>query len=307
VPGDTAESLIANADLAMYRAKQAGRARVELFDVELRHALEERLTVGQDLRRALEQEEICIFLQPIVSLPDRQVLGFESLVRWQHPERGLVLPGEFISLAEETGLVQPLDREVIRETLSLLGRSDHVRPVAVNLSARTFSDSNLIPWLRARLVEYGVAPELLHMEVTETALMEMTATTDAQLDGLRELGINVMIDDFGTGYSSLAYLQAFPIAGVKIDRAFTSRLGNDRRAEAIVSAVLNMAEALDLIVIAEGVETDEQVQRLVELRDRSGDVELQAQGYLFGRPVPAEERMKGFVELRPRTVAVADG
>ena len=295
--GDSAETVIANADLAMYRAKQKGRARVELFDVRLRHALEDRMAVGQDLRRALDHDELCVYLQPIVSLPERQVLGFESLVRWNHPARGFLPPDEFIGLAEETGLVQLLDRAVINQSLALLGRHDCVRPVAVNLSARTFTDSNLIPWMSARFTEHDVDPRLLHVEVTETALMERTATTAAQLAGLREIGVKVMIDDFGTGYSSLAYLQTFPVEGVKIDRAFISRLGADRRADAIVAAVFHMAEALDLVVVSEGVETDDQVQRLVEVRDRAGRVELRAQGHLFGRPAPADARMGGFVEI----------
>ena len=297
IPGDSAETVIANADLAMYRAKQQGRARVEIFDVRLRHALEDRMAVGQDLRRALDQDELCVYLQPIVSLPGRQVLGFESLVRWNHPERGFLPPDEFIGLAEETGLVQLLDRAVINQSLGLLGRYECVRPVAVNLSARTFTDSNLVPWMSARLHDHDVDPSLLHVEVTETALMERTATTAAQLAGLREIGVKVMIDDFGTGYSSLAYLQTFPVEGVKIDRAFISRLGSDRRADAIVAAVFHMAEALDLVVMSEGVETDDQVQRLVEVRDRAGQVELRAQGYLFGRPAPADARMSGFVEI----------
>ena len=303
VSGDSAEMLIANADLAMYRAKQGGGARVELFDQDLRLALEDRMAVGQDLRRALDQDELRIYLQPIVSLPDRQVLGFESLVRWQHPDRGLLLPADFIGLAEESRLIQLVDKTVVRETLAVLGRHDCVRPTAVNLSARTFTDSNLIPWLQARLREYEVDPTLLHIEVTETVLMEQTATTTAQLAGLSEIGVKVMIDDFGTGYSSLAYLQTFSVSGVKIDRAFISRLGTDRRADAIVAAVFNMAEALDLTVVSEGVETDEQVQRLVELRDHSGDVRLWGQGCLFGRPAPADERMSGFVEVLPISVA----
>jgi diguanylate cyclase (GGDEF)-like protein len=306
VAGDSAETLIANADLAMYRAKQAGRARIEMFDRELRLALEDRVTVGQDLRRALDHEELQVFLQPIVSLPDRKVLSFESLVRWHHPERGLLQPTDFIGLAEDSGLVQLLDKAVISETLSVLSRHDRVRPVAVNLSARTFADPQLIPWLEARFSKYGVDPSLLHVEVTETALMEQTATTDGQLVQLGRLGVKVLIDDFGTGYSSLAYLQAFPVFGVKIDRAFTKRLGIDRRADAIVAAVFNMAEALELTVVSEGVETDDQVQRLVELRDRSGDIELWAQGHLFGRPEPADDRLRGFIEVPPSAILPSD-
>ena len=297
--GDTAEALIANADLAMYRAKQNGRSRVELFDQELRKILEERLAVGQDLRRALDADEMCVYLQPIVDLPSRRVVGFEALARWEHPERGLVLPEDFIGLAEEVGLIQQVDRKILVEVISLISRHRCVRPVAANVSARTFADPSLVTWLRSRFSDHNVDPSLLRLEVTETALMEQTGTTMSQLDDLRKLGVKVLIDDFGTGYSSLAYLQTFAVDGVKIDRSFTARLGSDRRADAIVAAVFHMASALDLLVVAEGVESDDQVQRLSEIRNRSGEAGLLAQGFMFGIPQPGDMRLEGFVELVP--------
>jgi diguanylate cyclase (GGDEF)-like protein len=303
---DSAEQLIANADLAMYRAKQKGRARIEVFDLEHRQLLEERLIVSRDLRRALQERELVVHLQPIVKLPERRVVGFEALVRWQHPQRGLVMPDAFIPLAEESGLVSEIDRAVLDECLRVLAGSRVRRPVAVNLSARTVGDPTLVDWLVERLTFHGIGPEFLVVEVTETVLMEATGAAGRQLEAIRALGVSVMIDDFGTGYSSLAYLQKFDVDGVKIDRSFTSLLGEDARASAIVAAVLHMAEALDLAVVVEGVETDEQVAHVVALRDRSASVDLHAQGYLFGRPQDAASRLSGFLEV-PASTSRASG
>ncbi|MEM7141117.1 MAG: EAL domain-containing protein [Actinomycetota bacterium] len=306
ISSDTAEQLIANADLAMYRAKQSGRSRIEVFDLEFRNALEERLVVGRDLRRALHEGEFVVHLQPVVRLPERRVVGFESLARWRHPERGLIFPDGFIALAEDTGLIGDVDRAVVDESLRLLGASDIRRPVAVNLSARTFADASLVDWLDDRLAHHGVDPGNLVVEVTETVLMESTGAAARQLEAIRSLGISVMIDDFGTGYSSLAYLQTFDVDGVKIDRSFTQLLGEDPRASAIVSAVLHMADALDLAVVVEGVERDEQVDHVLGLRDRTADVVLHAQGYLFGRPEDGAQRLAGFVEV-PSSASAASG
>jgi len=301
VEGDSSEELIANADLAMYRAKEAGRARIEIFDSHFRELLENRLNVGQDLRRALHDGELTVFLQPVVQLPARRVVAFEALVRWEHPERGLVMPDEFIPLAEETGLITEVDRTVLDSTIRLLAAAPVQRPVAVNLSARTFGDPTLIGWLVERLEFHGVAPEMVVVEVTETVLMESTGAAARQLSAIRDLGISVMIDDFGTGYSSLAYLQTFDVDGVKIDRSFIALLGKDARASAIVSAVVHMAEALGLAVVVEGVETDEQVDHVLALWARAGEVELLGQGYLFGRPEEGEGRLAGFVEVPSST------
>ncbi len=294
---DSAEQLVANADLAMYRAKQNGRARIEVFDLQFRKSVEERLAVSRDLRRALNEGELLVYFQPIVKLPARRVIGFEALVRWAHPTRGVVMPDNFIPLAEETGLVAELDRRVLNESLRILGASPVRRPVAVNLSARTFGDPSLVDWIEERLAFHGVDAGDLVVEVTETVLMETTGAAARQLKAIRALGVSVMIDDFGTGYSSLAYLQTFEVDGVKIDRSFTALIGDDARASAIVAAVLHMAEALDLVVVVEGVETDEQVAHVVELRDRSASVELHAQGFLFGRPEEGATRLSGFLEV----------
>ncbi len=305
--GDSAEQVLANADLAMYRAKQKGRGRVEVFDDTLREQLEEKVTISQELRRALDQGELSVHLQPVVELPTRRVTGFEALVRWEHPTRGLLTPEDFVPQAEDTGLVVKIDKTVLDRTIDLLGAHPSARPIAVNLSARTFADPSLVTHIASRLATRSVDPSRLVIEVTETVLMDSSEATADHLEALRDLGLRVMIDDFGTGYSSLAYLQTFDVDGVKIDRGFIQRLGEDLRADAIVAAVFNMAAALDLIVVAEGVETDAQMDRVVALRDKERGseraVELHGQGYLFGRPVEGQARLAGFVEV-PMAVAV---
>lgn len=294
---DTADQVLANADLAMYRAKQRGGARIDVFDVQLRDQVEERISIGQGLRRAIANDEFVVYLQPVVDLPARRVSGYEALVRWEHPARGTLAPDAFVPSAEELGLIDQVDRIVIAKTIEMLAEHENARPVALNLSARTFADPQLVAWLKARLDQAGVPSHRLVVEVTETVLMDQTGATARQIEALRSLGVAIMIDDFGTGYSSLSYLQTFSVDGVKIDRSFIARLGVDRRADAIVSAVFHMAHALDFVVVAEGIETDEQAARMVELRDGAGDVLLRGQGYLFGRPAEGQVRLGGFVEV----------
>ncbi|NNE94811.1 MAG: EAL domain-containing protein [Acidimicrobiales bacterium] len=286
-PGDSPEQLVSNADLAMYRAKQRGRARIDVFDAALRADLENRVSIGQELRRATRNGEFVAYLQPVVTLPEGEVVSYEALVRWAHPSRGIVSPAEFIPAAEDSGLVISIDRFVIESAIKIQAGFGSPRPVAVNLSARTFADQSLVPWLREKLIEYGVSPSSLAVEVTETALIERVEAAAAQLEAIRELGMKVMIDDFGTGYSSLSHLQVFDVDGVKIDRSFVASVGEDARSSAIVTAVLHMANALDLVVVAEGVESDAQVQTLSELRSNKITVPLLGQGYLFGKPQPA--------------------
>jgi Amt family ammonium transporter len=273
-----------------------------VFDHAFRESLEERLSVDRELRRALLEDELVVYLQPLVRLPARQVVGFEALVRWDHPRRGLVPPDDFIPLAEETGLIADVDRTVLDAVLRLLADAPVQRPVAVNLSARTFGDPTLVSWLVERIEAHGIDPRMIVIEVTETVLMKSTGASARQLAAIRDLGIAVMIDDFGTGYSSLAYLQSFEVDGVKIDRSFIALLGVDVRASAIVSAVLHMAQALELAVVVEGVETDEQVGHVLALQERTGSVELLGQGYLFGRPEPGAGRLAGFVEVSSSSV-----
>jgi len=294
---ESAEKLVANADLAASRAKDLGRSRVEVFDVGLRRTQHDRLATLHELRAALRSDQLTVFLQPVVTLPERQVVSFEALVRWNHPRRGLLAPDEFIPLAEETELIAKIDRHVIDTTLALISTNSMQRPVAVNVSARTLAEPGLIDWIRSRLIAHGVEARLMVVEITETVLLGPTRIATGQLQKLRELGVKVVLDDFGTGYSSLATLQNFEVDGVKIDRRFVSILGMDVRADAIVSAVFHMAAAIGLTVVAEGVETDDQADRLVQLRDDSGGVNLCGQGFLFGRPAEGSEVVRGFLEL----------
>jgi len=304
-PSDTAEKAIANADLAAGRAKQSGRESVEVFDLELRRMQRARATAQMELRAAIAENQLVVYLQPVVSLPERRVVSFEALARWRHPRRGIVLPDDFIPLAEESDLIRELDRQIIDLALGLMVTQSHPIPIAVNLSARTLADPGLAGWFRSRFEHHGVDPRLVVVELTETVLLRPTRSTTTQLDQLRALGVRVVLDDFGTGYSSLSTLQNFDVDGVKIDRSFVSILGEDARADAIVSAVFHMAAAMRLGVVAEGVETDDQAVRLVRLRDESGNVTLSGQGFLFGRPAAGAEVMAGFLPISEADVSTA--
>ncbi|NNC78990.1 MAG: EAL domain-containing protein [Acidimicrobiales bacterium] len=301
---DSAEQVIANADLAMYRAKQAGRAKIEVFDNELRAAVIRRLRVDQELRRALEQDELVLYTQPVVALPSREIVSEEVLVRWNHPSTGIIGPGDFIPDAEESGFITAVDRAIVKKSLKYIAGQADPLPVSVNLSGRTFTDQTLVSWLEYALDVHGVRPELLTIEVTETALMENIAAAATQIELIRNLGVAVVIDDFGTGYSSLSHLQTFDVDGVKIDRSFVASLGTDVRSSAIVAAVLHMADALGFVIVAEGVEESAQIDLLLDVHRRTtqhqelaiiarmeqpqNSVALFGQGYLFGRPAPVE-------------------
>ena len=301
-PGQSADEVLADADLAMYRAKQGGRARIDVFDDLLRSQVADRLSAGQDLRHAVERGEFLVLLQPLVELPTRRVVEFEALVRWQHPVRGLLDPSAFLPAAEDLGLVAAIDRVVLAKSIELLGLHRSARPIAVNLSERSFGDPDLVGWLGTCLRDHDVDPDRLVVELTETVLMDQEGVTANQIRSLRALGVGIAIDDFGTGYSSLSYLQTFDVDCVKIDRSFIARLTEDPRAEAIVGAVLSMAEALHVSVVAEGIETDDQVDRLVAISSRFPTVPLSGQGYLFGLPAEANHRLDGFVEM-PRATS----
>ncbi len=294
---DSAEKVIANADLAAGRAKQSGRSSIEVFDVELRRLQRKRVATQVELRSAISANQLRVFLQPVVSLPERRVVSFEALARWRHPRRGLIQPDDFIPLAEESDLVREIDHRIIESTLKLVSGQDSPLPIAVNVSARTLADPGLADWFWAKFEQYGVDPGMLVVELTETVLLSPTRITMTQLDQLRSQGVQVILDDFGTGYSSLSTLQNFDVDGVKIDRSFVSILGEDARARAIVSAVFHMAAAMGLGVVAEGVETDAQAELLVRLRDDSGEVALSGQGYLFGRPAEGLEVISGYLPL----------
>jgi diguanylate cyclase (GGDEF)-like protein/PAS domain S-box-containing protein len=295
----SAELLIRDADAAMYRAKEGGRARCVLFDAEMRASAMRRLEIERELRQALERDELTLHYQPVVSLRTGETSGLEALVRWQHPERGLLDPAEFVSIAEDSGLIEPLGRWVqehaCRQILDWHSQRPDARPfdVAVNLSARQVAHRDLPATVAEIIARTGIDPIHLRLEITESILVEESATAIASLEALNEIGVRLVLDDFGTGYSSLAYLNRFPFHALKIDRSFVEALGIEQEGTAIVEAIIGMARALSLEVIAEGVENEVQ---LAELRRLGCDY---AQGHLFHPAMPAADvsRLLGRAEL----------
>lgn len=282
-----AEDLIREADAAMYRAKDGGRGRFELFDEVMRKNATHRLRIDNELRRALEEDrdELIAHYQPIVSLPDGAVIGVEALVRWDHPQRGLLAPQEFISVAEDSGAIVALGDRVLRlachQAAAWISELDGAAfSVSVNLAPRQVAHRRLAERVGEILDESGLDPARLHLEITETALIEESELTIRNLLDLDAIGVRLVLDDFGTGYSSLAYLRRFPIAAIKIDRRFIAGLGHDADDTTIVEAILRMAAGLRIDVVAEGIETPCQRAILENLGCRQG------QGYLWSRPVP---------------------
>ena len=280
-PGD----LLRDADIAMYRAKDQGRGRYEVFDTAMRSSIVERVQLEAALRRAIEQHEFLVYYQPIVSLPTGRLAGFEALVRWQHAEWGLVSPNEFIPLAEEIGLIVPLGRWVLAEPCRQMHawhRQYLTTPplmISVNLSGKQVVHPKLLDEIQQILRETGLDPYVLKLEMTESVLIEHGRTVLDLCSSLRAMGIKLGIDDFGTGYSSLSYLHRFPIDTLKIDRAFVSKIDSDEKDQALVKTILAIAQTLHLETIAEGIETTAHLAVLRTLECAYG------QGYLFSRPV----------------------
>lgn len=285
--GEDAETLLSNADTAMYSAKNEGGNNFQVFNATMSAFISKRVTLEKELRHAVEREEFLVYYQPQVDVETGQIVGMEALVRWQHPEGGLVPPDDFIPNVEETGLIVPLGEWVLRtacaQTRAWQEASLPPVRVSVNLSARQFQQANLVEMVAAAPRETGLAPEWLELEITESTAMRDLDFTATKLAALREMGVRVSLDDFGTGYSCLDYLKRFPIDGVKIDRSFVRGITVDSDDTAIVAAVIGLARSLNLRTTAEGVETEEQ---LAFLRQRHCD---EIQGYLFSKPVPAEE------------------
>jgi diguanylate cyclase (GGDEF)-like protein/PAS domain S-box-containing protein len=284
-----AELLIRDADAAMYRAKEEGRSRCVLFDAEMRATAKRRLETERELRHALDGEQLALHYQPVVGLRTGEISGLEALVRWRHPERGLLDPAEFVSIAEDSGLIEPIGRWVqeraCRQVIEWHEQRPDARPfdVAVNLSARQVAHRDLPATIAEAVARTGLDPCHLRLEITESVLVEESAAAIASLEALNEIGVRLVLDDFGTGYSSLAYLNRFPFHALKIDRSFIDGLGIEQERTAIVEAIIGMARALSLEVIAEGVENEVQ---LAELRRLGCDY---AQGHLFHAAMPASE------------------
>jgi diguanylate cyclase (GGDEF)-like protein/PAS domain S-box-containing protein len=284
-----AELLIRDADAAMYRAKERGRGRCEMFDAEMRARALRRLEVERELRHALDRDELELHYQPVVALGSGEIVGLEALVRWKHPERGILDPGEFVEIAEDSGLIEPIGRWVqetaCRQALGWHELRPDQRPldISVNLSARQVAHRDLADSVAEILASTGLDAVNLRLEITESVLVEESASAIATLKALSEIGVRLVLDDFGTGYSSLAYLNRFPFDALKIDRSFIDGLGIEQERTAIVEAVIGMARALSLDAIAEGVENEAQ---LAELRRLGCDY---AQGHLFSRPLAPEK------------------
>jgi diguanylate cyclase (GGDEF)-like protein/PAS domain S-box-containing protein len=281
--GADVETLMRNADIAMYRAKELGRNDLQMCSHDMSIEVVERMTLENDLRRAIERKEFVLHFQPQVDASTREIHALEALIRWQHPERGLVMPNDFIPVAERSRLMIPIGQWVLREACRTLASWNGLAPdlrVAVNLSPRQFQDEGFTSVVREVLEETGLPPDRLELEVTEGAAMQNPEAALRILTELKSMGVRIAIDDFGTGYSSLSYLTKFPIDCLKIDQGFVKDIEKGGSESMIISAVIALAHQLRLTVIAEGVETSQQSQFLVEQQCQ------QMQGFLFSRPQP---------------------
>ena len=293
------EDLLRDADTAMYRAKHLGKARHEVFEQSMHARAMDLLGLERDLRWAVERGELFLQYQPIVSLDTGALRGFEALVRWQHPERGLIPPTKFIPIAEETGLIIPIGRWVLSQACRQMRQwqrmspADGQLPINVNLSGKQFMQPDLLDQIREVLQETGLDPRSLKLEITESVVMDNIETATRTLEQLRALGVELGIDDFGTGYSSLSYLQRFPVGTLKIDRSFISRITESDGTAEIVSTIMKLAQTLGMDVVAEGVETEQQRAQLRALECESG------QGYYFSRPIDSDAAEALFLRSFP--------
>jgi diguanylate cyclase (GGDEF)-like protein/PAS domain S-box-containing protein len=302
-PAEKPDALLRDADIALYTAKQRGRGRFEMFDQEAAGLASNSLASEQEIRLALERNELCLHYQPEVDLSSGRVVAVEALVRWQHPERGLVPPGEFIPLAEESGLIVPMGEWILAEACSQLvawqeaGTVESDIRVAVNISARQLSRPELPTTVADVLTSTGLDPRCLCLEITETAIIEDPQVALSNLQAIKEAGVVVALDDFGVGFSSLSQIRELPpLDMIKIDRSFVAGLGRNDSDGAVVEAVLGMARTLNLTVVAEGVETEDQRDLLSGLDCAVG------QGFLFARPQPSEEVEALFAEMAKDSV-----
>jgi diguanylate cyclase (GGDEF)-like protein len=284
-PGDglSADKLLRNADLALYRAKGDGRGTFRFFEPAMDQQMQSRRIMEQDMRKALPAGEFELYYQPVVNLASNEISGFEALIRWNHPNQGMVAPAAFIPLAEEIGFIVPLGEWVIRQACAAAAQWPEDIRVAVNISAVQFRNPGLMQVIVGALAASGLHPTRLEIEITETVLLQNKETTLAVLHQLRALGVRIAMDDFGTGYSSLTYLQSFPFDKIKIDRSFVKDITENAGSLNIVRAVAALANGMGMTATAEGVETTEQLDRIRS----EGCTEMQ--GFLFSRPLPAHE------------------
>jgi len=285
--GEDSSSLLRNADIAMYRAKELGKNTWQMYSADMSARAFERMTLESSLRHALERNEFRLYYQPQVDVENGAIIGVEALLRWQHPDFGLVLPNDFIPLLEETGLIVPAGEWVLSTACAQL-RAWHLAGwsglrVGVNLSPRQFHAQNLLQMVERAVATLGGEPGLLEFEITEGMLLQHAGATLETLEALRAIGVRLAIDDFGTGYSSLSYLRRFPIETIKIDRSFVHDIPGDADDSAITTAIIVLAQTLKLDTVAEGVESEAQRDFLSAHGCRL------MQGYLFSRPLPAEE------------------
>jgi diguanylate cyclase (GGDEF)-like protein len=279
------EDLLRDADAAMYRAKALGRSTYQIFDIDMHASAIKLLQLEADLRRACEREEFKLYYQPIVSLKNWSITGVEALIRWQHPQHGLIPPLEFIPLAEETGLIIPIGEWVLKNACTQNKKwhdaGFHQLRIDINFSARQFQNGDVLEIIQKIIQDTGIEANFLDIEITESVAMDKNSIF--MLKQLSSLGLKASIDDFGTGYSSLGSLKLFPINTIKVDKSFIRDITKDPNAEAIISAIIAMARSLNIKVVAEGVETEEQLEFLSSLQCD------EVQGYLFSPPVSASE------------------
>jgi diguanylate cyclase (GGDEF)-like protein/PAS domain S-box-containing protein len=281
-PGVTAESLVRNADMAMYAAKQAGRARVEVFDESLRKLALSKLSIEAELRTAIRDGELVVHYQPVVDLESRETVAFEALVRWEHPQRGLLMPEQFITICEEANLVVPLGSLVLNEACDFIARNPRFTGrVFVNVSTRQIGAADLTRVVKSALANTGVDARRIGLEITESGVLMASAAANSDLDTLAELGVDLILDDFGTGYSALSSVLQNPVAGLKLAREFTLRLGDRGTGDRISTAMATLTNSLDMYGVIEGVETEAQFAIARKHGWTFG------QGFLFGHAVPA--------------------
>jgi EAL domain-containing protein (putative c-di-GMP-specific phosphodiesterase class I) len=294
-----ADELLRNADAAMYTAKSKGGARSVVFRPDMHQRAMRRLDLESELRRAIKHDEFRLHYQPVVEVQSERISGFEALVRWAHPERGLLGPSEFIALAEETGLIRPIGRwvltEAARQASAWQSKFAHRLTMAVNLSAKELASLELVPEVRKTLGDSGLRPETLVLEITERVLMADTALTMSRLRDLQGLGLRLSVDDFGTGFSSLSYLRSFPIDVLKIAKPFLDGIPAGEQETALARGIVELGHNLDLEIVAEGIEQPEQWPAIKEM-----GCDL-AQGFLFARPQSPER-----IETLLSTIAVTD-